>query len=298
MSPHWLFACFTLGLLSGSKAAEFHLINQKHVIQSPAVNEASGLAVSPKDDRFLWTLNDSGGKPELYLLNTDGTDRGKVKVANTSNVDWEDIASFTLDGKSYLLIADTGDNKAVRKSCTLHILREPALPADGQKLEGTVATEWHVDFTYDGGPRDCESVAVVRGKIILISKRTQPPEVYELPLRAPAKKGALVLSPIGKTSVESPAGTLIPFGNQPVGMNISEDETIAAVVTYYGVFLFPRKPEESWADAFSHKPTPLGPHSLAQAESVAFSKDGKSIYVVSEGRNSPIATYQSSPGAP
>ena len=163
-----------------------------------------------------------------------------------------------------------------------------------------MTTDRHIDFTYVGGPRDCESVAVdaVGGKIILISKRTQPPEVYELPLRRSGKNGALVLTPIAKTSVESPAGTLLPFGNQPVGMDISEDETVTAVVTYYGVFLFPRKPTESWADAFSHKPTPLGPHSLAQAESVAFAKDGKTIYVVSEGRNSPIAIYQKKPGSP
>ena len=289
-----LFTWVALGFLVETKAAEFQLTDQKHQIQSAAVNEASGLAVSSKSDDFLWTLNDSGGTPEIHLLNTDGTDRGKVRISNANNIDWEDIASFALDGKSYLIIADTGDNNAARKSCTLHILLEPNLPAAGQKLEGAVAAAWHIDFTYEGGPRDCESVAVdpVRGKIILISKRTQPPEVYELPLRAPEKRGVLVLKKIGQTNVDSPAGALIPFGNQPVGLDISEDRSLAAIVTYYGVFLFPRKPEESWADAFSHKPESLAPHSLAQAESVAFSKDGKRIYVVSEGKNSPIRCYQ------
>jgi len=282
-----------LVLLADSDAADFHLTDQKHTVQSAAINEASGLAVSPKNDRFLWTLNDSGGTPDLHLLTTDGEDRGKVTVNNAANLDWEDIASFTLDGKSYLLIADTGDNNAVRPVRTVHILLEPELPADGQKLSGSVTTAWHIDFTYDGGPRDCESVAVdaVAEKIVLISKRTKPPEVYEMPLRARKTSTPLVLKKPGTTSVDSPAGNSLPFANQPTGLDISADRTLAAVVTYYGVFLFPRKPEESWADAFSHKPQPLAPHALPQAESVAFSKDGKRIYVVSEGRNSTIRCY-------
>ncbi|MEO5913130.1 MAG: hypothetical protein ABIS50_02780 [Luteolibacter sp.] len=292
MKIHWLSACLALGFVAESKAAGFQLTDQKAAIQSSAVTEASGLAVSAKDDHFLWTLNDSGGTPDLHLLNPDGADRGKVTVTNAKNIDWEDIASFTLDGKPYLLIADTGDNKSVRKSCTIHIVREPKLPADGQKIEGTVAADWHIDFTYEGGPRDCEAVAVdsINQKIILISKRTTPPEVYELPLRALEKKGLLIVKEIGQTAVESPV--TLPFYSQPVGLDITRDDSLAAVVTYYGVFLFPRKSDETWADAFSHKPDLLAPHGLHQAESVAFSNDGKTIYVVSEGRNSPIKIYQ------
>ncbi|MEO8616044.1 MAG: hypothetical protein ABI600_12950 [Luteolibacter sp.] len=287
--PGLLFIAF----LSKSEAAEFTLAADKNHIQSPAVTEASGLAISQENEHFLWTLNDSGNTSELHLLNTDGADRGKVTVTNATNIDWEDIASFTLDGKPYLLIADTGDNNATRKSCTVYILREPQLPADGQKLSGTASVEWHIDFTYQGGARDCEAVAAdtVSEKIILISKRTKPPEVYELPMRAPQKKGALVLTKIGQTSVESPAGNLLPFANQPTGLDISADRSVAAVVTYHGVFLFPRKPAESWTEAFAHKPTPLGPHRLAQAESVAFSKDGKNIYVTSEGKNPLVLRY-------
>ncbi len=282
-----------LSLLAHSNAAEFKLTEEKHVIQSPAINEASGLAVSPKNDHFLWTHNDSGGTPDLHLLTTDGKDRGKVTVTNAANIDWEDMASFTLDGKSYLLIADTGDNNAVRPVRTIHILLEPALPADGEKLSGSVTAAWHIDFTYEGGPRDCESVAVdaVAEKIILISKRTKPPEIYEMPLRAPKTSAPLILKKNGVTVVNSPAGNSLPFANQPTGLDISDDRTLAAVVTYYGVFLFPRKPEESWTEAFSHNPQPLPPHTLPQAESIAFSKDGKRIYVVSEGKNSPIRSY-------
>ncbi len=285
--------CSLLALLTNSPAAEFKLLDPEPTIRSTAVNEASGLAVSPKNNRFLWTLNDSGGTPDLHLLTTDGEDRGKVTITDAANIDWEDMASFTLDGKSYLLVADTGDNAAVRPIRTIYILAEPTLPVDDRKLSGSVTTAWQIQFTYDGGPRDCESVAVdeVAEKIILISKRTKPPEVYEMPLRAQKSSAPLVLEKSGVTAVDSPAGNALPFASQPVGLDISADRTFAAVVTYYGVFLFPRKPAETWAEAFSHKPELLAPHTLPQAESIAISKDGNQIHVVSEGKNSPIRSY-------
>ena len=266
-------------------------------LQSPAVNEASGLAISSANPGFMWIINDSGGTPDIHLAGTDGTDRGKVTLAGTRNIDWEDLASFSLVGQNYLLVADSGDNKSTRKSCTLYIVREPALPTDGQILAGTVVPAWRIQFHYEGGPRDCEAVAVdtKAGSIILVSKRTQPPEVYQLPLRDTGKSGLLTAHKLGPTEVKSPLDELIPFRNQPTGLDITADNTLAAVVTYAGVFLFPRKPGETWADAFAKPPTALQPHLLGQAESVAFSKDGKSIYALSEGRGSPIARYQIQP---
>jgi hypothetical protein len=292
------FPCMIAGAavaaLSISNAGDFIMIKERPLIQSPDVTEASGLAASPSRPGFLWVINDSGGTSEIHLMDETGSDCGKVAVSNAKNIDWEDLASFTLNGQPYLLVADTGDNGSVRKKCTLHILREPKLPPAGQKLSGKVAAEWHIDFTYEGGPRDCESAAVdvAAGKIILISKRTTPPEVYELPLRAPNKRGDILANKVGTVLVDSPAGTLLPFASQPVGFDINEDRSMAAVVTYYGVFLFSRKEDESWKDAFSRKPISLGPHEIGQAESVAFSKDGKSIFVTAEGKKAPVVRYR------
>lgn len=294
MKFRWFTACLTLTTLASGVAAEFVPVADRPKIESPVIKEASGLAISPTNPDFMWVVNDSGGSPDLNLVGTDGTDRGKVTLKGVKNIDWEDLASFTLDGKPYLLVADTGDNDAKRESRVFHILREPALPAAGKILAGTVVPAWQIPFRYEGGPRDCEAVAVdaKAGKILFISKRTTPPEVYELPLRAPGKKGVLTARPVGLISVKSPTGDLFAFSNQPTGLDISADGSLAAVITYYGVFLFPRTPAESWAEALSKKPVVLPPHLLGQAESVAFSKDGKTIFAVSEGRASPIARYR------
>lgn len=262
-------------------------------VQAKEVNEASGLAVSTRDGKFMWMVNDSGAEAFIHLAGTDGVDRGKVRVSGATNVDWEDLASFKLDGVPYLLIADTGDNLAVRKDCKLYVVREPLLPEDGKILDGEVKLEWTIPVAFEDGPLDCESVAVdVRGgEIILVSKRTKPPAVYGLPLRA--KKGVPVVAKrLGETSVQPPKGVpVLPFIAQPTGMDIAPDGSLAAVVSYYGVFLFPRKGKESWGEAFAKAPVILSPHTMAQAESVAFSADGGTLYLVSERGDDRIVTY-------
>ena len=221
-----------------------------------------------------------------------------MALKKARNIDWEDLASFSIDGKAYLLVADTGDNDAKREP--LHALRAARTRAAGTggKIKGNAAIEWKIRFRYEGGPRDCESVAVdvPRKKILLLSKRTHPPELHELPLDAPEKRGFLTTRRIcnaGCLRIRPTA--LIPFRDQPTGMDITADNSLAAVVTYYGVFLFPENRRTRGAEAFSRKPVILDPHGLAQAESIAFAKDGGSIFLVSEGRGWPIVRYQRKP---
>lgn len=285
-----LYLCvFLMGQASAQDV--FHLQAQLPKIASAAIDEASGLAVSPRSDDFLWMINDSNGTPEIHLCNTDGTSRGAVTIHGAKNKDWEDLAAFIYKGESYLLIADTGDNKSKRDSVSLLIVREPALPSAGKSIAGEIPIAWKINFTFEDGPRDCEAVAVdtQQGKIILVSKRTKPPVVYELPLH-PAEKQQ-VAKRVGTTQTKPPAFNLIPHNDQPVGLDISSDGSRAVIVTYYGVFLFPKKEGQTWAQAFAEKPIRIGAHKLPQAESVAFSKNGKTIRCVSEGRNSSIVTF-------
>lgn len=228
------------------------------------MNEASGLAVSPTNKDLLWVLNDSGCSAELHLSGSDGGERGKVSVKDTKNVDWEDLCSFLYKGKPYLLIADTGDNMSKRTDCSLHIVPEPQLPAAGQVLNGKVSVAWTIRFHYEDGPRDCEAVAVDEkaGKILLMSKRTTPPVLYELPLK-PDQDGILTAKKIGEIPRKLPVGMPpIPFGSQPTGLALTPDGSMAAVVTYAGLFVFPRDKGEGWATAFARPPVALRAHRL------------------------------------
>ncbi len=263
-------------------------------LQSPLVNEASGLAASTRNGRFLWIVNDSGSPAVLHLTDTEGANRGLVKVEDAENIDWEDLASFQSDGISYLLIADTGDNRATREVVTLYIVKEPVLPNAGEMIQSSVKPAWKIRFRFEKGPRDCEAVAVdaKSGKVILISKRTTPPEIYELPLRPESASQILTAKKIGETAVSPPDGVLpLPFIKQPTGLDLSADASEAAVITYYGIFVFSRHRKQNWSQAFAMKPMVLRPHGLQQAEAVSFSPDGNSIYAISEGKNSPLLRY-------
>ena len=119
---------------------------------------------------------------------------------------------------------------------------------------------------------------------------TIPPVVYELPLRPTGKNP--VAKRIATTQAIAPGLNFLPVRNQPTGLDISADGSTAAVVTYYGVFLFPRTQNQTWAEALATPPIRTGPHGLNQAESVAFSKNQQSIFCISEGINSPIARFE------
>ena len=265
---------------------------ERWTVQSEALVETSGVAPSPGDGNFIWALNDGGNAPELHLLNPTGGDQGQVAVLGVANIDWEDLDSFVLDGRSYLLIADTGDNASRRKSGVLNIVPEPDIRSG--RADGVITPAWSILFRYPDGPRDCEAAAVDarEKKILLISKRTTPPVLYELPLIPPPADGPIVARRLGEVALPQTVVPAIPYANQPTGLTISPDGTRAALLTYLRVLLYPRQKGESWAEAFHREPVVLKAHGLEQAEAIAFSTNGKVIHVLSEGKRQPIVSYE------
>ena len=276
---------------------------QEHQIvgRMPAgITESSGIAASHRDPRLLWTHNDSGGQPVLYGIDSNGARRGDLRVAGVKNIDWEDIASFELDGRAWLLIADTGDNAGSRRDCALYVVAEPDPAQLVPFKELGVPIAWKIPVRYPEGPRDCEAVAVdaKAGLVYLLSKRTNPQILYTLPLRpagvTPAALAVAKMLPFPQPSA-SQSMLPIPSGKyraQPTGMDFASDGSAAVVVTYGEVCIFPRNAGETWAAALSRKPQVLPPHGLVQAEGVAFAQDSRTIYVTSEGANSAILRYR------
>ncbi len=266
------------------------------------LNESSGFAPSHRAADLLWSHNDSGGEPVVYALGTGGAARGRVRLAGATNKDWEDIASFTLDGQAYLLIADTGDNGAVRTDCRLYVIAEPD-PADlAREREITVPVLWEIPVHYADHPRDCESVSVDAAEqaVYLLSKREHPVGLYRLPLRpasAEATPAAAFLTKLDhipqpkgpRLLVDGPPGRM---AGMPVGMDFAADGSAAVVLTYMDVLLFPREPGETWAEALNRTPQHLQAVSMPQSESVCFSADGREIYVTTEGVGAPVVRYR------
>ena len=151
---------------------------------------------------------------------------------------------------------------------------------------------------YPDGPHDCEAVAVDahEGAIYLLTKRDDEPRLYRVPLAASAAPvPAQLVMKVETIDSEDATATLLKalVGKKydwPTGMDFAADGSAAVVLTYGNVLVFPRRDGESWAQALARSPQRLGYHGLPQAEGVAFSADGASIRVVSEGM-ADIARY-------
>jgi hypothetical protein len=271
-------------------------------IMHAAATETSGLAASHRTTDLLWIHNDSAGQPVLYAIGTDGRLRGTVRIAGIKNNDWEDLASFNLDGQPWLLIADTGDNKGIRKNCALYVIAEPdpgALSPD-HELAATVA--WRLTVVFPDGPHDCEAVAVdpKEETVFLLTKRTQSPKLYSLPLRLPSNgsmPSANLLTHLNGIPQPNSEQKLLPFPTGrfralPTAMDIAPDCQSAAVLTHGDVLFFRRRPGESWSEVFSRYPEVLAPHGLPQAEALCFSRDGRDLYVTGEQKSQLLLRYK------
>lgn len=230
-------------------------------------------------------MNDDG-KARLFALDTAGRDRSDVDLGKADNDDWEDLASFTLDGNPYLLIADIGDNLGKRKKVTLYVAKEPKPSDDRTKVD------WHVDFKYPNGPRDAEAAAVDidNERVLILSKRDIPPSLYEVPLQSDDKVTARWLGTVD--SLPKPSRQDVEFAPktrdwhwQPTGMDISADNRAAVVLTYRAIYYYLRRPEQDWFEALNSKPVRVGLGNFRNAEAVAFGDDSRTVYVTGEDRH-------------
>ena len=267
------------------------------LVTDRALDEISGLAASRAHPGHYWAINDSGNSAELQLMDERGQHRASVPVTGAANVDWEDLSSFELDGKRYLLIADTGDNGGIRQDLVLHVLEEPA------DLTRPVAVAWSLPFRWPDGPRDCEAAAVdpARGEVLLISKKRVPPELFRIPLR-PAENQAVAEHLGNLPGIEQPdAGDLRRspiygrYRAQVTGAALSPNGRVLAVLNYRSVHFIVRPRDGGWAPALRDKPSHLTLPWMPQAEAIAFAPDGLSLTIASEQLPSPFLQYRVQP---
>lgn len=305
--PIFLLAVFTATLALRGAEPVFGPPTQTALIEAPTRQETSGLAASRRSPDVLWLHDDSKGRPALFAVTTAGQFLGTMVVDGVKNDDWEDLATFTRDGKSWLLIADTGDNDAERGSVRLHLLEEPAADRLSPTAELNVKPTWTLRVRYEDGPRDCEAVAVddAGRTVYLLTKRDSPPRLYRLDLDAQPRDGAQVtarrvgevpLLPRTSFAEQLVRGHTDKRRSEVTAMDFAPDGSVAVVLTYGAAALFPREGKEPWAQALAREPAELLQHNLLQAEAVAFSPDGKSIYVASEGPLL-LVRFERTPGA-
>jgi hypothetical protein len=277
-------------LVSGCSPAEEAASTVVGRLQNAKIDEASGLARSQRYPDVFWVANDDGPSV-LYAIDSTGKDLGRVTIKDASNRDWEDLASFALDGVPYLVAADIGDNEGERKDVRLYIIEEPEAGDD------KVKPEWRIEFTYPEGPRDAESIAVdvENERVLVLTKRDVPALLYALPLK-PGTEKRITAERLGVVaSLPQPSRSDLEFAKranswhwQPTSMDISGDGAQAIVLTYGGVFLYPRAPGQDWLEALQQPPRVVSRSANRQAESIAFDTAGDTVFITIEQRNAPL----------
>lgn len=282
-----------LGALLGCTQAGAPFARLAGVVLDSELHEISGIAASHQHADTLWMLNDGGNPPNLYATTRYGRRLAKYRVTNVANTDWEDLAAFDLDGKHYLLIADTGDNGGLRKTLQLHAVREP-----GALSGGELRPAWSIVFRWPDGPRDCEAVAVdVRHKqILLISKKRQPPEVFMLPLRPVSGETPQIARRIGRLTGVPQADPQLQANDpqrarlyaQVTAADISPDNTRLAVLTYSHILIYRRHQDQNWTQALEQPPQQYEAPLIPQAEALAWTMGGGGLYATGEFSPAPI----------
>jgi len=265
-------------------------------LTSNNLNEASGMQASYSRDGDFFVHNDDG-EPVIYAIDSTGADVGSVIIVPAQNKDWEDITSIPVDDGRWLVVGDIGDNWSKRKSIKLYFIDEPQTGKNDRYAGRQELKHW-ISLTYPDGPRDCESMAYdpVNKQILFLSKRDKPPHLYAIDLVTALSENHAELTLLGTISSFRPPtiadrakwGGRTDWISQPTGFDISADGSEAVVITYRSLYRYRRQPDEDWLTAMQRKPEEVIGFSAVQNEAIAYSVDGKEIYVTTEKRPAPI----------
>ncbi|WP_139135340.1 hypothetical protein [Roseivirga sp. 4D4] len=254
-------------------------------IQIPDLNEASGLASSRSNSLYIWSHNDSGGDPLLYLMTQAGADSGRFVLDGAQNIDWEDLAigPGPTVGEQYLYAADIGDNRAVRDNYTIYRVPEPDLTVQDIPATSTLSGVEAISYVYDdGNARDAEAIMVdpATSDIYIISKREASVILYTLPF----PQNTAQLDTADRLRV-------LPF-TMVTAADISPNGNEVLIKNYLNVYHWSKSGSESISDLLGTTPARLSYTVEPQGEAIAWHSDNGTYFTLSEtGNNEPVILY-------
>ena len=256
------------------------------VIQSPDLDELSGLAASVRHPGALWAVNDSGEPAlRLFALDLEGKLLGTFTVPELIPFDVEDLTLWHRPGQPHdmLLAADIGDNVVReggvgRTHITLYGIEEPTPTQLRVAPEIQVAFTMHL--TYPDRPHDAEALLIDprTGALYVFAKETLGQSNYYR-LAPPFGDGTRTLELAGTLAV----GTEGFPGLMITAASIRRDGSMLAFRTYGSLLAFSRSAGTSIEAALSAPARILPLPGERQGEAVTFAGDGLGVFTVSEG---------------
>jgi hypothetical protein len=248
------------------------LVNQNH-------NELSGLAASRLNPGLIYTHEDSSNDPEVYVTNAKGDDLGKLILDGVYNRDWEDIACGPGPdaNKTYVYVAEIGDNDAVYGSIAIYRFAEPDLKSANAQTAVHVTPDV-IKLTYPSGAVNAETLMIdpLTKDIYIATKQVAKSTLYVA--RYPQSLSSTT--------------TLTPLANFPFDLltagDISPDGSEILLRNTGQIWYWKRQTGEAVVDAMLRKPmdAPYAQNEH-QGESVCFSLDAGGYFTTSETKKYP-----------
>jgi hypothetical protein len=245
------------------------------------IKEASGITSSVPLKDCYWTLNDSGNKPEVYLLNNKAQLISTFKLEGAHNRDWEDIAEGIgpEKGKYYVYVADIGDNAGIRNHIRIYRFQEPGTkPAEQVAITPDVLT-----LKFPNSPRDAESLMIdpISKQIYIFSKREKEISMY--------KASPLFFKDGDKVTLQK--GIKLPY-TWVTSADMSKDGHHIVIKTLSTVYYWHRKSNETVEQAMS-KPAKALPYvQEKQGEGITIASGNNGYITISEGKKAPLSFYK------
>ena len=277
-------------------------------IQPAGVTEASGMAFSGLQSNLLWLINDSGNQAILFAVTTRGNTVASYEIA-ADNRDWEDLAQLNVNGESFLLIFDIGDNLRNQNSYRLHLLPEP-IPDTRRSATTDPALQPLISFelTYEDGAHNAEAAAVADDGMLYIITKDNSPAVYMAPIREAINSATtgssitsngqavpLMATRIGSfrqptlTATDSLINLITGVAlNAITALDVDNNLGEAWFTTYRGIYKLPSTVAGGWPAVLLSKPVKFADHGLKQAEAMAVSPNSEGVFATSEGRAAPL----------
>ena len=254
-------------------------------IENKTIKEASGLVESIENPSGLWTHNDGGDGPFLYLISSfDAKILKKISLVGIKNEDWEDLAigpSILEDTSTYIYLGDIGDNKKNKTIKKIHFFREPKIKDfDNELIEiNDIKT---ISFYSEKKIENFETLMI-------------DPNSRELFLIAKNKKKKQNIYKINTENIEIDeiqkakkylTLNLKNLKGEITGGEISRNGQKCLIKTYKNVFLWERKKDEKWKNIWSQAPKILKYIPESQGEAICWSNDENAYFTLSENENS------------
>lgn len=271
-----LIFCLFFLVLSYNELLAQEVLHSERVskgkVSDPALDEISGIIASINNPGMFWVHNDSGDEAKVYLIDSAARLMCSFQLEGIEAKDIEDIAWVELEGQSYVVLADIGDNLAERSNLSLYVFPEPVLKK-GVKQDSIAKASISIkQLKYPGKARDAEAVFIdpLDKQFYLISKREFRSSLYSADIFK-EKKQTYLLNPRFS----------FPF-TFITAADISPKRDAIIMKNLTSIFYWPIGRNDSLLEALKKQPLPIPYEPEPQGEAITFDRKSDGFFTISE----------------